>query len=268
MSSNLEELIPDLPLKEYRPAGRTAHSLLAKLNLLFYWGRRGEARRVWVNDGAVAGRGELVISTAIESWHCQKDAEMVFNTSRPGIEILSEFSYLEVEQAEQAVSGERVRRWANHGLGFELRSFCSGKYTCSTLSVRGRDAASSGMAEQQIAAIRSEIRGGDRGAPKRCVQFLWRFLYLVGQGGVVGLLGVIAGATLRSALGLGGVSLASVIAGLLALFAFVVWTTHQTRKFVMKMWSRHFSQGDNDGTVRRALGSIGIELPTASTRST
>jgi len=229
------------------------------------WGLRGRARRVWVNDNASSDQDPLLIDSEIESWHCEKDAELLLNAAKPGVEILTHFKDFDAEINEHGSSGERVLSWEHDGLKFEQRVFAKGKYLHGTLVVRRREAKGSSQVADHISAVRRNIDNLGERPRKGCVQVLWRYLYSNLVTGVAALppafvlAAVISAATGREFLVLPVFVAGVIVAG----YAYTVWMGRQNRKYLNKMWFRLFHQGDYDGTVPMALASIGVELPAA-----
>ena len=77
----------------------------------------------------------LLIDSEIESWHCHKDAQLLLNASKPGVEILTEYRDLDVRISEHGSPGERILSWNHDGLRFVQRVFAGGRYVHSTTTV-------------------------------------------------------------------------------------------------------------------------------------
>lgn len=153
--------------------------------------------------------------------------------------------------------------WGYRGLRFEQHVFTAGKYLQSTLAVtRGYGVTSPEIAEH-ISAVRRNMDSLGERTRKGCVQVLWRYLY---SNIVMGLVAAVPAITLAivigAATGRGFLVLPVFVAAVVAAgYAYTVWIGRQNRKYANKIWHRLFHQGDYDGTVRRALASIGVELP-------
>jgi len=79
---------------------------------------------------------------------------------------------------------------------------------------------------------------------------------------------LIFGATIATALGLGSLaSLFVLVVYFAACYIASLWFARGTQNYLNAYWSRLFNQGDHDGSVRSALASIGVELPTKITSS-
>jgi len=234
----LHDLIPDIPLKEYRPAGLMPLSAWQNFNRRVCWGLRGRARRVWVNSNA-SNEYPLVIDSEIESWHCQKDAQLLLNASKPGIEILTQFRDLGVEISEHASSGERILSWNHDGLRFVQRVFTGGRYAHSTTAVtRGHGGDSEHVADH-IAAVRRNIDNVDEHSQKRCVHVWWRYIYTILFYSLIVVVPAFAAAAIIDI----STALLYFPVGIIGLFAYSLWIADRNRKYLNKMWSRLFRTG-------------------------
>ena len=82
---------------------------------------------------------------------------------------------------------------------------------------------------------------------------------------IAGIPAIIVGSFVGAAFG-SGTGLFVLILFLAGCFSWAIWSGRQTNNYLRKHWTRVFTQGDHDGTVRRALASIGVDMtsPTAS----
>jgi len=266
---NPESPIPDLPLKEYSPAGFPALSYWQRVARKVYWGHRASYRRAWVDETATAEGEPVLITSEVDSWHCSADANLIFNASKPSMDILAEHSDLGVEIIDDGRSQARVFRWNAAELKFEIRAFALGKHLYEILAVSRGLPARSVHLDDHLARARGNLESANEPQRYSCIQALWRFLFsLVLCFIVAGVPAIIVGSVIGAALGLGSLT------GLVVFFAFiagsylyVLWANRRQRKYLDEHWSRVFRQGDHDGTVRRALASIGIELPAPNTQA-
>jgi hypothetical protein len=263
---NVESPIPDLPLKEYGPAGFTPLSTWQRVLRKINWGHRGSYRRAWANETATADGEPVFISSAMDSWHCSADANLIFNAAKPSVDILGQFSGLDVEIIDRSASGARIFRWARDGLKFEIRALAIGQHLYEITAVsKGEPPRASKLDEHLILAQR-RLQRGDQPQRHNCIHTFWRFLYCVVLGIVLAIPAIIVASLLASALGVGSLNGLIALVTFVAIFFFVfLWFNRRQRKYLNEHWSRVFRQGDHDGTVRRALSSIGIDLPVSDT---
>lgn len=254
--------IPDLPLEEYQLAGYTAWSPWQRLLRRVNWGHRSTFRKIWVDRSATAGDRPLLISSVVESWHCPADATLLFDAAKPSVEVLTQFSELHVEISDESSSGVRIFHWDRGGLNFALRSIALGNSVCDVLALARGEHPSSVELDNVLAGLRQNLRASES-RPRRCVQTLWRFLFGIALIGLAaGIPALIFGATVSTALGLGSLaSLFVVVIYVAACYVVGSWFARGTQNYLNAHWSRLFNQGDHDGSVRRALASIGVELP-------
>jgi hypothetical protein len=136
------------------------------------WDLKEQERRVWVDPD-----DPILIDSEVDSCHCEKDAKLLLDATKPSVEILTEFGQLEVSLRERGDSGERVLNWSNHGLNFDRWIYATDRYLHSTLVVSRSPAPNDTRVAEHIAGIRSNIRHQAQPTRKRCMHVLWRFLY-------------------------------------------------------------------------------------------
>jgi len=259
--------IPDFALTEHHPVGLTPLSLWQRFLRKVYWGHPASYRRAWVDPVAGGDGIPIFISSEVASWHCSADADSIFNGAKPTGEILTRFSDFNVEVIDDSVSGARIFRWDRDGLKFELRALSIANNYYEVLAVAKGQAPRSTQIEDHLALVRENLQ--DLKEPRRynCIHTFWRFVFSVLMGVVVaGVPAIIIGSVIAVGLGLGS------LAGLFAFSMFIagcylfnLWLSQRTRDFLNKHWSQLFRQGDHEGTVRRALASIGVPLPNENT---
>jgi hypothetical protein len=256
--------IPDLPLNEFWPVGFPATSLWQRTVRKVNWGYRRSFRRAWVNARPAADGDPVYFGSTVDSWHCGADADLLFNSSKPSIDILTQYSDLSVEITDQSISGARIFRWDWAGLRFELRALIAGEYSFDVLAVSRGQPPTSHYIEEHCLRLRDTLQSSKQRNRFNCIHTLWRFLF-----GIALFLPMLATvfvvvAVVGTGLGLGsGTGLLMFVAIVAGCFGAGLWFGRRNRDYLSKHWSRVFYQGDHDGTVRRALASIGIHLPPA-----
>jgi hypothetical protein len=257
--------IPDLPLREYFPASFRRISLWGRVVRKVNWGHRGSYRRAWVDATANTDGEPAFISSELDSWHCSADADLIFNGAKPSLEVLTQFSDLHVEIIDHSVSGARIFRWDRDGLKFEIRALAMGQHLYEIIAVSRGKAPNASKLDDHLALARRNLGGSKQSQRHNCIHTLWRFLYCVVLGIGLAIPAIIVASLISAALGIGSLN------GLLALVTFIatfflvfLWFNRRQRKYLNEHWCRVFRDGDHDGTVRRALLSIGIELPASN----
>jgi len=259
--------IPDFALKEDWPVGFKAWSLWERIVRKVNWGHRASFRRAWVDATATADGEPVFIGSVIDSWHCSADANLLLDAAKPSMEILAQYSDLGVEIIDDSSSGARLFRWARAGLEFEIRALAVGKHLYEILAVSRGEPPKSAQLDDHFARARRNLQSPNESQRHNCTHTLWRFLFaLILIIAIPGIPALIVVAVIGTALGLGSLT------GLLLFWVFIggcyatsLWFTRRNREYLNEHWRRVFHQGDHDGTVRRALASIGIDLPIANT---
>jgi hypothetical protein len=216
-----------------------------------------------VNPTAGAEGEPVYIGSEVDAWHCSADAEALFNSSKPNLDVLMQQGDLEVEISDHSSSGARTFRWKRDGLQFELRFFAVGKYLYETLAISRGFTPVTPQLDGHYQTFRNNVQFANDRPRRNCIQTLWRFLFgLVTTLSITLIPAIIIGSLVGAVLG-SGTGLVVLFLFVAGCFAWVVWSSRQTNSYLKKHWTRVFTQGDHDGTVRRALASIGIELPPA-----
>lgn len=258
---SLEALIPDIPLREYRPAGFPDMSAYRRAWLKLCWGFKGWARRVWIS--AAGGEEPLAVSISIEELHCSRDVQEIIDASRPSHAILSEFALAGLELTESGTSGDRTFRWTSEGFSFEQRIYpIGGGLLCDSLAMgRERD-----TVRRYLDSLgpKNTAAGSEGAGPLRChnglLRFGWSFIMtIVFIVPIIFIPGMIATAVAPEAVFL----IAMAVSLLVGTYTLDRWFKSQRLRNQRRVWTSRLHQGDNDGTIRRALASIGFQLPEA-----
>ena len=134
MREDLQQLLPNIPLKEHRPAGFAANSAWDSLELKVCFGYGSRARRVWV-DPEKSTPGLLVVSCEIETAHCNRDAESLLQAVYRNEEAIDVVRHLGVQMHDRVSSGETSFLWSSQGLSFRRLTFVQDRYIGEVSSV-------------------------------------------------------------------------------------------------------------------------------------
>ena len=260
---DLERFIPEAHGQEYRPAGYPALSAYRLAWLKLCWGANGMARRVWVNPSG--GEEPLVLDVLVDQLHCSEDALNIIEASRPASIVLAELANFDPVFSEQGRGPGHVVRWQTGGLKAESRTVPSGGgLVCSALAI-GRDSAAIGSILDAIidqTALSADTGGTNR---RRCSYGFRRFLWSLAASAVLLIPAIFIPGGLVSVFAPDPVPLLVIIgATVVSAYALTRWSQRNRLGNQRKYWGSVLAQGDPDGTIRRALASIGIELPEAA----
>jgi hypothetical protein len=167
---------------------------------------------------------------------------------------------VEVDEAPEAVS----LRWQANGLILEQRSFVQANVLSHTIVLTQSDGAASTVLHALEDETRSRITQTSPKEPRFCWHGVGRWAWLPAF--VAALLGL---GQLTQAVAGGTASMIVVLAGLAGGVYYLLFGDRaRLRRRLRNSWSLVLKQGDSDGTIRRALHSIGISMEdTQSARS-
>jgi hypothetical protein len=112
-----------------------------------------------------------------------------------------------------------------------------------------------------LQALAQEAGNNVRQKPANWLYRVPRLAWQIALGLVVGFLIAFVGAMLGSAINESAGSIFT-ITGFVVIFAYFVLWPRVHRKYRLKeRWQEGLANGDHDGTVRRALQSVGVDLP-------
>lgn len=259
---DLEALIADQPLQEYRPAGYHELSTYRLAWLRVCWGYQGWGRRVWIDP--LPGAEILATGATIEKLHCAEDARAIVESSRPMPPVLAELSSLDPVISEPAHPPARILRWQIGDLIFENRTSPVGSGLVLSALVVGRGASAIGSRVDSLMHEITQLVAGTTKEAGRCSyglrRYLWSFLASV----IFLIPAIFVPGTLAFEFLPDPVPIFVIIgAAFFSTYVFTRWSQHNRLQQQRKVWGAVLTQGDSDGTIRRALASIGIELPEA-----
>ena len=263
VDARLHALIPDLPLSEYRPAGYAPLSAWRKLILKVGWGFDGWARRVWVSD-PTQGTTPLVIGCQVETFHCSHDIDAIDLSSRHP-KAMKALADIGIDVIDRPMQREATFLWRTPQLTFQERAFSRGRYRCGILWASPNRAEQSEAAPPQVNALVDAMRSniGELREPTRklCINPIWRTLFSAIDVFVCLTVIFVVADSLRRALPTAFAVPVVLLVATLVAWAYIAWASRYRYKQRYKVWSEWWAQGDNDGTIRRALASVGIDLP-------
>jgi hypothetical protein len=255
VSEPLDDLFPAVPppLKEFH----TECSRLSVLRWLYvklYWGYKGSVRRVWLARDA-ADAAPLVVAHSVEACHCPGDAQALWRLWKPSGGLIPEFQDAAVNVSESAPN-ELSLRWKRGGLSFGQRSLVHRNVLSHMIALTQDGSDGSPVLERLADETRSRIAERFPESPRFCWHALGRW------GWLLLFMGLLFGLGQLARIGIGDAASIAVILGGAAFGTYYVCIgdRRRLRKGLRKSWTLVLRQGDSDGTIRRALKSIGISL--------
>jgi hypothetical protein len=247
-------------MREYRPAGYLARSAWLRFRLRTSLGYRGWARRIWLCNDPHDPNGVLLVDCLVEEMHCRKDVELSMASVLRSSEATTALAKYGMDLLDRPSQSQSTIEWQYPELTFRSLWFDHGPYHCEVMEV-SRSKSSSWQAESIADAVRSRIRANGPTGSRFCIYSLWRTVW-----GLADIWPLIVAIFAINAI------LAALLPGLVALLIFVLslvliiwagtsWSSRLHYRERLKANAKIAAQGDEDGTVRRALASIGVELP-------
>jgi hypothetical protein len=198
---------------------------------------------------------------AIEKFHCADDALTIVEMNRPAVAVLSELSKFEPVVTEGGQPLARILRWQLGGLSLESRSVpIGGGLVCSALAI-GRNPAAIASSLDSLIEQTTDRAHTAGGKPRSCTYGFRRFLWSLIACSIFLIPAIFIPGSLAFAFTPDPVPLLVITAAaVVATYALTRWGQHNRLQQQREVWGLFLAQGDNDGTIRRALASIGIEL--------
>lgn len=242
-------------LREFTPVGRAPVRLLRKAYMRLGYGYRRTERRIWVNPDASS---PILVNLEVERLHCPRDVAALLEGGSLSPELMTAFDDLHLRVTDEA-SGTRIMRWNLNDFTCSLRRIARGSSLIDILTMTRSEQAAS--IADDLAAETVEWFDEDAGGPL-CLGFTWRQLWGLAIAVPLIVIPIFGTGMAAYAIAPDPVAiLAIIVAGIATVLAHGVWNRRRRFKYLSKIWRQIFTQGDNDGSVRRALGSIGVTIP-------
>jgi hypothetical protein len=246
-------------MREYRPAGFLARTAWQRFRLKTSNGYRGWARRIWLGNIPPEADGILLVDCIVEEMLCLKDTQGSTAYILRSSEATNALARHGMEVLDRPSHSEATIEWQRSGLTFRSVLFDQGPYHCEVMEL-ARSQSALWQAESISKSIRSSI-AVDSEKSKFCIYSLWRSAWGLLDAWPV-IVVVFAINAILSVLLPGLLTLLIFILSLvLIVWAYTSWSSMRHYRERVQANSKIVAQGDEDGSVRRALASIGVQLP-------
>lgn len=256
LNPKLTALIPDQPFQEFTLVGSLETPLVQRLYSRTVRGYQGAGRRVWITPHGL-------LDVGIERVHCSFDSEQIVEFVRPDIPTLAEMSRYNLS-VTTSPAGLTSAEWHSNGMSFVTSMKSSGPFIIEAAVVTTESANSDQEAAKTAARIVEETstrivdpNHRDGACLGRWANILWSIAY---QMPIIAIFifipGMITVALMPKPFFLASIALGAIV----ATYVCSKWSASIVRNRRHALWSRACEQGDQDGTIRRALASIGHPL--------
>lgn len=258
-SERATEALAALPnpegMTEYAPVERAHLAPWTRMRLYLMRGHRRTERRIWVGQ---EGSEILLVDAELFKYHCANDAMDFFNTATLPHDILPSFTDLNLTITDDT-TGRRTFTWSSGEFAFKLVRLPAHADVLQSISIAHTGHEDSGRSVQLLREMQATVSA--RGNSRLCLSRFWNVLAFIATG--VGVLGsILLAVRIAYEAGLPDRTpwFAGVAVALFWMFPFVAWSRRRYAEALNDYWRRQFTQGDHDGSIRRALESVGVTL--------
>lgn len=225
------------------------------MRLYLMRGHRRAERRIWVGE---EGSEILLVDAKLFRYHCAKDSMDFFNTATPQHDILPNFTDLNLTITDDT-AGRRTFKWSVGEFDFRLVRRPAQADVQQSISITRTGHDDGGRSERLLREM--QPIASVRGRRRLCLSRFWNFLGFIATGvGVLGSILLVVRIAHEAGLPDRTPWLAGIAMALFWMFPFTAWNRRRYADDLDDYWRRQFTQGDHDGSIRRALASIGVTL--------